>query len=136
VTSFIRAVDRARPNARHADDGRSGTRPGGRWHQACVELRRTARTAVWEDALTNATTLPTGEHTASGSQFRYGMRNAAMTYTSSVSTDVAAYEDLPGHHLLAVRNLIATTNDQWYHGSASELPLGTPSGTSPVYWTP
>jgi hypothetical protein len=45
-----------------------------------------------------------------------------MTYASSVSTDVAAYEDLLGHHLLAVRNLIATTNDELYHDSASELP--------------
>jgi hypothetical protein len=38
------------------------------------------------------------------------------------------YEDLPGHHLLAVRNLIATTNDESYHGSASELPLATSHG--------
>jgi hypothetical protein len=38
---------------------------------------------------------------------------------------VVAYEDLPGHHLLAVRNLIATTNGESYHSSASELP---PSG--------
>jgi hypothetical protein len=49
---------------------------------------------------------------------------------------VAAYEDLHGHHLLAVRNLIATTNDKSYHGSANELPpqphTGMPSGTSPV----
>jgi hypothetical protein len=49
-------------------------------------------------------------------------------YTSSVSTDVVAYEDLPGHHLLAVRNLIATTNDEWYHGSASELSPATSHG--------
>jgi hypothetical protein len=48
-----------------------------------------------------------------------------VTYASSVSTDVAAYEDLPAHHLLAVRNLIATTNDESYHGSASELPPAT-----------
>jgi hypothetical protein len=53
------------------------------------------------------------------------MCNAATTYTSSASTDVAAYEDLPGHHPLAVRNLIATTNDESYHGSASELPPTT-----------
>jgi hypothetical protein len=53
------------------------------------------------------------------------MRNAAMAYASSASTDVAAYEDLPGHHLLAARNLIATTNDESYHGSASELPPAT-----------
>jgi hypothetical protein len=53
------------------------------------------------------------------------MCNAAAAYTSSTSTDVAAYEDLPGHHLLAVRNLIATTNDESYHGSVSELPHAT-----------
>jgi hypothetical protein len=40
-----------------------------------------------------------------GPQFPYGMRNTTATYASSVSTDMAAYEDLPGHHLLAVRNL-------------------------------
>jgi hypothetical protein len=50
------------------------------------------------------------------------MANAATAYASSTSIDVAAYEDLPGHHLLAVKNLIATTNDESYHGSASELP--------------
>jgi hypothetical protein len=30
------------------------------------------------------------------------MRNAATAYASSVVTDVAAYEDLLGHRLLAV----------------------------------
>jgi hypothetical protein len=56
------------------------------------------------------------------------MRNAATAYASSASTDVEAYEDLPGHHLLAVRNLIATTNDEPYHDSASELPPATSHG--------
>jgi hypothetical protein len=56
------------------------------------------------------------------------MRNAGTAYASSASTDVAAYEDLPGHHLLAARNLIATTNDESYHGSASELPPATSHG--------
>jgi hypothetical protein len=56
------------------------------------------------------------------------MRNAATTYASSASTDVAAYEDLLGHHLLAVRNLMATTNDESYHVSASELPPATSHG--------
>jgi hypothetical protein len=56
------------------------------------------------------------------------MRNAAMAYASSTSTDVAVYEDLPGHHLLEARNLIATTNDESYHSSASELPPGTSHG--------
>jgi hypothetical protein len=57
-----------------------------------------------------------------------GMRNAAAAYASFASTDVTASEDLPGNHLLAVRNLIATTNDESYHGSASELPPATSHG--------
>jgi hypothetical protein len=64
------------------------------------------------------------------------MRNTAIAYASSASTDMEAYEDLPGHHLLAVKNLIATTNTESYQGSASELPpqphMGMRSGTSPV----
>jgi hypothetical protein len=56
------------------------------------------------------------------------MRNAAAAYASSASTDVVAYEDLPSHHLLAVRNLITTTNDESYHGSARELPPTTLHG--------
>jgi hypothetical protein len=71
---------------------------------------------------------PTGERAAAEPQFPYGMRSAAAAYASSASTDVAAYEDLPGHHLLAVWNLIATTNDESYHGSASELPPSTSHG--------
>jgi hypothetical protein len=56
------------------------------------------------------------------------MRKAATAYASSASTDVAAYEDLPGHHLLAVKILVATTNDDSYHDSASELPFATSHG--------
>jgi hypothetical protein len=56
------------------------------------------------------------------------MRKVAMAYASSASTDVAVYEDLPSHHLLAARKLIATTNDESYHGSASELPPATSHG--------
>jgi hypothetical protein len=56
------------------------------------------------------------------------MCNAAAAYASSASTDVAAYEDLPGHHLLAVWNVIATTHDELYHSCASELPLATSHG--------
>jgi hypothetical protein len=43
-----------------------------------------------------------------------------MTYASSVSTDMSAYEDLPGHHLLSIRNLIASTPDSSYPGSSDE----------------
>jgi hypothetical protein len=83
--------------------------------------RQAAPAAVRGDMPTDAVTLPAGEHAAAGPQFPYGMRNTTATYASSVSTDVAAYEDLSGHHMLAVRNLIATTNDESYHGSTSDL---------------
>ena len=41
------------------------------------------------------------------------MRNTA-TYASSSSTNFAEYEDLPGHHLLSIRNLIASSPDDSY----------------------
>jgi hypothetical protein len=56
------------------------------------------------------------------------MRKTTATYASSVSTDVAAYEDLPGHHLLVVWNLIATTTNESYHDSTSELLPATSHG--------
>jgi hypothetical protein len=56
------------------------------------------------------------------------MCNAKTAYASSASTDVAANEDLTGHHLLAVRNLIATTNGESYNGSAGKLPPATSHG--------
>jgi hypothetical protein len=56
------------------------------------------------------------------------MRNAAAAYASSASTDVAACEDLLGYHVLAVRNLITTTNDESNYGSACELPPATSHG--------
>jgi hypothetical protein len=91
-----------------------------------MERCQVARTVAQGDAPTSETTASTGERAAAEPQYPYGMRNAAAAYASSDSTDVAAYEDLPGHHLLVVQNLIATTNDESYHGSASELPPATP----------
>jgi hypothetical protein len=55
---------------------------------------------------------PMEERVAPEPRFSDGMCNTATAYASSTSTDVAAYEDLLGHHLLAVKNLIATTNDE------------------------
>jgi hypothetical protein len=52
------------------------------------------------------------------------MCNAAAANALSAGIDVAAYDDLSGYHLLAARNLVAT-NDESYHGSASELPPAT-----------
>jgi hypothetical protein len=56
------------------------------------------------------------------------MRNAAMAYASSASTDVAAHGGCPSRHVPAARNLTATTNDESYHGSARELPPATSHG--------
>jgi hypothetical protein len=55
------------------------------------------------------------------------MCNATTAYASSAGTDIAAYDDLPGYHLLAARNLI-TTDDELHHGSDSELPPATSHG--------
>jgi hypothetical protein len=71
---------------------------------------------------------PAGERAVPEPRFPHGMRNTAMAYASSVSTDVAGYEGRPGRHLLAARNLTATTNNDSYHGSASELPPATSHG--------
>jgi hypothetical protein len=71
---------------------------------------------------------PAGESEAPGLRLPHGIRNVAAAYALSFSTDLAAYEDLLGHHQLAVRNLIATTNNESYHGSARELPPATSHG--------
>jgi hypothetical protein len=94
-----------------------------------MEQRQAVRVASQRDTLISETaTAPAGEHVTPEPRFPHRMRNTATAYASSASTDVAVYEDLPGHHLLAVRNLIATTNNESYHGSASELPPATPHG--------
>ena len=43
-----------------------------------------------------------------------------MTYTSSISTNMSAYEDLPWHHLLSICSIIASTPDSSYPDSADE----------------
>ena len=48
------------------------------------------------------------------------MRNAA-TYASSSSTNFADYEDLPGHHLLLIHNLIASSPNDSYPETASSI---------------
>jgi hypothetical protein len=73
-------------------------------------------------------TAPAGERAVPEPQFPLGMRNAAMAYASSASTDVAARGDRPSRHVSAATNLTATTNDESYHGSTSELPPTTSHG--------
>ena len=48
------------------------------------------------------------------------MRNAA-TYASSSSTNFTEYEDLTGHHLLLIRNLIASSPDDSYPETAGSI---------------
>jgi hypothetical protein len=105
-----------------------------------MEGRRTTRAAAQRDEpASETTTAPAGEREAPGPRFPHGMRNAATAYALSASTDVAAYEDLPGHHPPTVRNLIATTNDESYHTPLMSFPprprTGTHIGISPVCQT-
>ena len=48
------------------------------------------------------------------------MRNTG-SYASSSSTNFAEYEDLPGHHLLSIRNLIASSPNDSYPETASTI---------------
>ena len=48
------------------------------------------------------------------------MRNAA-THASSTSANFTKYEDLPGHHLLSIRSLIASSPDESYPETASSI---------------
>jgi hypothetical protein len=73
-------------------------------------------------------TAPVGERVVSEPQFPHGMRNAAMACASSASPNVTAREGHPGRHVPAARNLTATTDDESYHGSTSELPPATLHG--------
>jgi hypothetical protein len=85
-----------------------------------MERRWAARVASQRDApASEMAAAPAGERVTPEPRFPHRMRNTTTTYASSTSTDVAAYEDLPGHHLLAVRNLIATTNDESHHQRAT-----------------
>ena len=54
------------------------------------------------------------------SPFPFGMRSTAATYASSVSTNMSMYEDLPSHHLISIRNLIASSPDDTYPDTADE----------------
>ena len=48
------------------------------------------------------------------------MRNAAA-YASSTSANFIEHEDLPGHHPLPIRSLIASSPDESYPESASSI---------------
>jgi hypothetical protein len=56
------------------------------------------------------------------------LRGGTVVHASSARTDVAARESHPGRHILAARNLSATTDDESYHDSTNELPPATSHG--------
>ena len=56
----------------------------------------------------------------SASPFPFGMRNAAA-HASSTSANFIEHEDLPGHHLLSIRSLIASSHDESYPETASSI---------------
>jgi hypothetical protein len=99
-------------------------RSGQRSRQARMERRQARHVASQRDPTTGEmVTTPTGERAVPKPQFPLSMRNTAMAYASSASTDVAARGGRPSRHVPAARILTATTNDESYHGSASELLL-------------
>ena len=54
------------------------------------------------------------------SLFPFGMHNAA-TYASSSSTNFTEYEDLSGHNLLSIHNLITSSLDDSYPETAGSI---------------
>jgi hypothetical protein len=129
VTPGADAPEPVQADATDPSTPRRRRRSGQRSRQARMERRRAAHVASQRDATTSEMpTAPAGERVVPKPQFPHGMRNAAMAYASSASTDVAAREGHPSRHLLAARNHTATTNDESYHGSASELPPATSHG--------
>jgi hypothetical protein len=51
-----------------------------------------------------------------------------MAYAPSASIDVVARRGRPSRHIPVARDPTATTNDESYHGSTSELPPSTSHG--------
>ena len=68
-----------------------------------------------------ATMVPPKKGAATPSPFPFGMRTTAVTYASSVSTNMSSYEDLPGHHLISIRNLIVSSPDDSYPDTADDI---------------
>jgi len=64
--------------------------------------------------------VPPKEGATASSPFPFEMHSAAATYASSINTNMSAYEDLPSHHLISIRNLIASTPDDSYPESADD----------------
>ena len=94
------------------------------------QLSIAANGATASSSRASASSTPTPSSTAAPeppkggstlpSPFPFGMRNAA-THALSISTNFTEYEDLPGHLLLSIRSLIASTPDESYPETASSI---------------
>jgi hypothetical protein len=120
ATPTVGASAPAPPGAAGPSAPQRRRRSGQRSRRARAQRRRAARAAARRDTPLDAATPAEG--------FPHGISNTATVYTSSAGTDIAAYDDLPGYHLLAARNLIST-DDESYHGSDRSCPLRPRMGT-------
>jgi len=87
--------------------------------EAAASSSRALASATPAPSSTVAPVPPWGGVTAP-SPFPFGMCNAA-TYAYSTSTNFTEYEDLSGHHLLSIRNLIASSPNDSYPETASSI---------------
>ena len=80
--------------------------------------------AVAENVTTSpsstAATVPPKEGAAEPPPLPFGTHTPAATHASPVSTNVSAHEDLPGHRLISICNLVAPPPDGSYPDSADE----------------
>ena len=129
---------------------RRNRRSGQRARQARMERRRAARLSspTWvEDGMSEPSVAANGvaassshfpapsapappprtapepprEGATAPSPFPFGTHSIDATYASSVSTNMSAYEELPGHHLFAIRNLIVSSPDDSYPETAGSI---------------
>ena len=94
------------------------------------QLSITANGATASSSRASASSTPASSPTAalvppnggstSASPFPFGMRNTA-THASSIGTNFVKHEDLPGHHLLSIRSLVASSPDKSYPETASSI---------------
>lgn len=80
--------------------------------------------AIPSPSVNAATTSHPEQHAAPASSYLYGLRNNTVVYASSVSISMSAYDDLPDHQLVSVRNLITSTPNDPYLESEEEFAFG------------
>ena len=87
---------------------------------ATASSSRASASSTPAPSSTTAPVPPRGGGATAPSPFPFGMCNAA-TYASSSNTNFTKYEDLPGHHLLLIRNTIASSPDNSYPETAGSI---------------